>query len=85
MVQLFFVYRIWKLSKKATMPIIITVITVTQCAFAIVEETHEWSKDSPDVDHLGWKDAIRQSDMRVVIAVVKHAWSSAFKDDSVVL
>jgi len=34
-VQLFFVYRIWKLSKKYTMPIIISVVTLAQCAFAI--------------------------------------------------
>ncbi|KAF9514772.1 hypothetical protein BS47DRAFT_841071, partial [Hydnum rufescens UP504] len=33
-VQLFFVYRIWKLSKKFTMPFIIAMVTVAQCVFA---------------------------------------------------
>ncbi|KAF8309125.1 hypothetical protein DL93DRAFT_2046483, partial [Clavulina sp. PMI_390] len=38
-VQLFFAYRIWKLSKSWKMPTLIALITITQCVFAIITGT----------------------------------------------
>lgn len=91
-VQLFFVYRIWKLSRKWTMPIIISVVTLAQCAFAIVtgviavhNKTFHYIRDFlPGF----WLVGSIIADILICATLVRILWQSqtGFKDtDGVVL
>ncbi|KAF8301476.1 hypothetical protein DL93DRAFT_502485 [Clavulina sp. PMI_390] len=89
LVQLFFVFRIWKLSKKYTMPIIIAAITLAQCAFSIV--TGGLTKGFKYIrDFLPgfWLIGSILADILICVTLVRILWQSqtGFKDtDSVVL
>ncbi|KAF8324012.1 hypothetical protein DL93DRAFT_2049232, partial [Clavulina sp. PMI_390] len=92
LVQLFFVFRIWKLSRNYTMPIIIAVITLAQCAFSIV--TGALAIESKGFRYIReflpgfWLVGSIIADILICGTLVRILWQSqtGFKDtDSVVL
>ncbi|KAF8338725.1 uncharacterized protein EI90DRAFT_2404687 [Cantharellus anzutake] len=90
-VQLFFVYRIYRLSHSFAMPFIITMVTVTQCAFAIrtsiIAHNVRSFRYIRDFLPAFWLGGSILADILISSTIVRILWRSktGFKDtDSVV-